>query len=70
MFVRCHFYFRDVFCTEQEVVRSVNGMVQTTVSVARALAPAASTSLFAYSQQTNWLGGDAVYLILMSLFDS
>jgi MFS family permease len=46
---------------------TVNGMAQTTVSITRAFGPASATSLFAYSLQTNWLGGNAVYLMLCIL---
>lgn len=46
---------------------SVNGMAQTSVSILRAVGPATSTSLFAFSLQTNLLGGNAVYPILMIL---
>jgi MFS family permease len=43
---------------------AVNGLSQTTVSVARALGPAVSTSLFSLSVEQNLLGGHAVYFIL------
>ncbi|KAJ6491890.1 major facilitator superfamily domain-containing protein [Mycena sanguinolenta] len=43
---------------------AVNGLGQTSVSVARAIGPAFSTSLFAVSLERNLLGGYAVYAIL------
>ncbi|KAJ7039692.1 major facilitator superfamily transporter [Mycena alexandri] len=42
---------------------SVNGLSQTSVSVARAIGPAMSTSLFSLSAQHNLLGGYMVYLV-------
>lgn len=46
---------------------ATNGLSQTTVSIARAIGPAMSTSLFSLSVQRNLLGGYAVYAILFSL---
>ncbi|KAF7341669.1 Efflux pump azaL [Mycena sanguinolenta] len=43
---------------------AVNGLGQTAVSVARAIGPALSTSLFSLSVERNLLGGYAVYAIL------
>ncbi|KAF7358943.1 Efflux pump azaL [Mycena sanguinolenta] len=43
---------------------AVNGLGQTSVSVARAIGPAFSTSLFAVSAERHLLGGYAVYVIL------
>lgn len=42
---------------------SVNGLGQTSVSVARAIGPALSTSLFALSVEHNLLRGHAVYVV-------
>ena len=42
---------------------ATNGLAQTTVSMARAIGPALSTSLFSYSVEKNLLGGFAVYVI-------
>ncbi|KAJ7888173.1 major facilitator superfamily domain-containing protein [Mycena olivaceomarginata] len=42
---------------------SVNGLGQTLVSVARAIGPALSTSLFSLSAEKNLLGGHAVYAV-------
>ena len=44
---------------------ATNGLAQTTVSIARALGPAFSTSLFAFSVQHNILGGFGVYALLL-----
>ena len=43
---------------------AVNGMAQTTASIARAVGPAASTALFAYSLDHNLLGGYGVFAVL------
>lgn len=43
---------------------ATNGLSQTTVSIARAIGPAMSTSLFSVSVEHNLLGGYAVYAIL------
>ena len=42
---------------------ATNGLSQTTVSIARAIGPALSTSLFSLSVEHNYLGGYAVYLV-------
>ncbi|EIW83691.1 MFS general substrate transporter [Coniophora puteana RWD-64-598 SS2] len=42
---------------------AVNGLAQTTASIARAIGPAVSTAAFAYSLDHNLLGGHAVYVI-------
>lgn len=49
---------------------ATNGLAQMTVSIARAIGPALSTSLFSYSVQHNILGGYGVYvpMIILSLF--
>jgi hypothetical protein len=46
---------------------ATNGLSQTTVSVARAIGPAISTSLFAFSLENNLLGGYAVYAFFFVL---
>ncbi|KAJ6534935.1 MFS general substrate transporter [Mycena capillaripes] len=46
---------------------SVNGLGQTSVSVARAIGPALSTSLFALSVDHNLLRGHAVYAIFFAI---
>jgi MFS family permease len=44
---------------------TANGLAQTSVSVARAIGPALSTSLFSLSVQHNLLGGYAVYAVFI-----
>lgn len=43
---------------------ATNGLAQTTVSIARAIGPAMTTSLFSFSVQHNLAGGYGVYLVL------
>jgi len=45
---------------------ATNGLAQTTVSLARAIGPALSTSLYSFSIQNNLVGGYGVYAILAS----
>lgn len=46
---------------------ATNGISQLAASVIRAIGPALSTSLFALSAERDWLGGRAVYVILVFL---
>ncbi|KAH9054522.1 MFS general substrate transporter [Lactarius vividus] len=46
---------------------ATNGAAQTMVSIQRAIGPAASTSLFAFSLENNILGGNFVYVVLLAL---
>ena len=46
---------------------ATNGLAQLAASIVRAIGPVLSTSLFAASAQHNWLGGTAVYLVLICL---
>ncbi|KAG1822969.1 MFS general substrate transporter [Suillus subaureus] len=46
---------------------AINGLGQTSSSVARAVGPAFATSLFAASKEHNLLGGNAVFVILFML---
>jgi len=49
---------------------ATNGLSQTSVSIARAIGPAMSTSLFSLSVRENWLGGYAVFVFfgVLSVF--
>jgi hypothetical protein len=51
----------------KNVLGAINGLGQTTASVARAIGPALATSLFAFSKEHNLLCGNAVFLILVIL---
>ncbi|KAG2070411.1 MFS general substrate transporter [Suillus decipiens] len=46
---------------------AINGLAQTSSSIARAVGPAFATSLFAASKEHNLLGGNAVFVILFML---
>ncbi|KIJ14300.1 Drug:H+ antiporter-1 family protein [Paxillus involutus ATCC 200175] len=46
---------------------TMNGLGQTTTSITRAIGPAMTTSLFAFSKEYNILGGNLVYIILAVL---
>ena len=60
-----------MYVTEAAPSRSslgaTNGLAQTTASVARAVGPALSTSLYSFSVQHNILGGYGVYAIFAFL---
>jgi hypothetical protein len=45
---------------------ATNGLAQMTASIVRAIGPAASTSMFAYSVQHKLMGGYAVYAVLIT----
>lgn len=46
---------------------AMNGLSQTTNSIARAFGPAAFSSMFAFSKERNILGGNLIYLNLLIL---
>jgi hypothetical protein len=46
---------------------TTNGVSQTSVSIARAIAPALATSLFSFSAEHDLLGGYAVYVVFFVL---
>ena len=48
-----------------QALGSVNGVAQTTASLAQAVGPAMANSLFAYTLQNDWLGGLGVYVIFI-----
>jgi len=60
----CIFMFVTASAPNKRSLGAVNGLSQTTVSVARAIGPAMATSLFSLSVDQNLLGGYAVYAIL------
>ncbi|KAG1751151.1 major facilitator superfamily domain-containing protein [Suillus lakei] len=51
----------------KNVLGVVNGLSQSSGSTARALGPALTTSLFAFSKKHNLLNGNAVYVVLIIL---
>ena len=46
---------------------SVNGLVQTLVSMVRAIGPAGTTALFSLSTDRHWMSGYAVYWMMCGL---
>ena len=46
---------------------ATNGLSQTTVSIARAIGPALSTSLFSFSVEKSILGGFGIYVVFATL---
>jgi len=61
------FMFTTSAAPNKRSLGATNGLSQTTGSIARAIGPALSTSLFSYSVETKLLGGYAVYIVLMTL---
>ncbi|EAU85271.2 hypothetical protein CC1G_10057 [Coprinopsis cinerea okayama7 len=61
----CIFMYITASAPNKQSLGATNGLSQTTVSVARAIGPALSTSLFSWSVQKNILGGYGVYAILL-----
>ncbi|KAG1746535.1 major facilitator superfamily domain-containing protein [Suillus paluster] len=51
----------------KNVLGAINGLGQTSSSVARAVGPALATSLFAFSKERNLLNGNAVFVVLIML---
>jgi hypothetical protein len=56
-------YFNDSAPTKA-TLGAVNGLAQTTASTVRTFAPLTASSLFAFSQQHNLLGGTLVYWVV------
>jgi hypothetical protein len=51
----------------KNVLGAINGLGQTSASMARAFGPALATSLFAFSKEYDVLNGNAVYVVLIML---
>ncbi|KAG1860689.1 major facilitator superfamily domain-containing protein [Suillus subalutaceus] len=58
------FMFVTASAPTKNVLGAVNGMGQTTVSIAHAVGPMFAASIFAFSKDHNILGGHAVYVVL------
>ncbi|KAJ2934959.1 hypothetical protein H1R20_g2101, partial [Candolleomyces eurysporus] len=63
----CIFMYVTASAPNKRSLGATNGLSQTTASVARAIGPALSTSLYSFSIQYNILGGYAVYAVLAGL---
>ncbi|KAF5327242.1 hypothetical protein D9619_004767 [Psilocybe cf. subviscida] len=61
----CIFMYVTESAPDRRSLGAVNGLAQTTVSMARAVGPALSTSLFSLSIQHNIMGGYGVYFIMI-----
>lgn len=61
----CIFMYITASAPNKRSLGATNGLSQTTVSIARAIGPALSTSLFSWSVEKNILGGYGVYVILI-----
>lgn len=61
----CIFVYITTAAPCKRSLGATNGLSQTTVSIARAIGPALSTSLFSISVEKNILGGYGVYAILI-----
>lgn len=65
--VGCIFMYVAASAPNRRSLGGTNGLAQVAASVVRAIGPAMSTSLFAASVEYGWLGGYAVYVILVFL---
>ncbi|TEB39446.1 MFS general substrate transporter [Coprinellus micaceus] len=63
----CIFMFVTASAPNKRSLGATNGLSQTTVSMARAIGPALSTSLYSFSIEYNILGGYGVYAVLAFL---
>ncbi|KAF8220943.1 MFS general substrate transporter [Tricholoma matsutake] len=63
----CVFIYITASVPSKRSLGAVNGLSQTTVSIARAIGPALTTSLYSLSVEHKILGGYAVYTILFAL---
>ncbi|KAG1748652.1 MFS general substrate transporter [Suillus lakei] len=61
------FMFITASAPTNTVLGAINGLGQTSASMARAFGPALATSLFAASKEHNLLGGNAVFVVLLVL---
>lgn len=70
MLYGCILMFITAAAPNRRSLGATNGLAQMTASIVRAIGPAASTSMFAYSVQHNLMSGYAVYavFIVMTVF--
>ncbi|KAG1748654.1 major facilitator superfamily domain-containing protein [Suillus lakei] len=61
------FMFITASAPTKNVLGAINGLGQTSASMARAFGPALATSLFSASKEHNLLGGNAVFVVLLVL---
>ena len=65
--IGCTFLYVAASAPNRQSLGATNGLAQLAASIVRAIGPAMSTSLFALSVERDWLGGRAVYFILVTL---
>jgi len=63
----CVFMFITASAPSKNVLGSINGMGQTSASIARAIGPAMATSMYAFSKEHHILGGHAAFVWLVLL---
>lgn len=63
----CILMFITAAAPNKRSLGATNGLAQMTASIVRAIGPAASTSMFAYSIQHKLMGGYAVYAVLVTI---
>ncbi|RDX57347.1 MFS general substrate transporter [Lentinus brumalis] len=63
----CIFIFVTSAAPNKTSIGATNGIAQLAASVVRAIGPAAATSLFALSVESNWVNGYGVYAIFIVL---
>ncbi|KAG0699251.1 MFS transporter [Suillus ampliporus] len=63
----CILMFITAAAPNKRSLAATNGLAQMTGSIVRAVGPAMSTSMFAYSVQHNLMGGYAVYAVLVTM---
>jgi MFS family permease len=66
-FIGCMFIFVTSAAPSKTSLGTLNGISQTTISIIRAIGPAAATSLFAVSIERHLLGGWFVYVVLTTV---
>ncbi len=67
MALGCIFIFVTSAAPNKTSIGATNGIAQLAASVVRAIGPAAATSLFALSVESNWVNGYGVYAIFIVL---
>ncbi|KAG8221011.1 major facilitator superfamily domain-containing protein [Butyriboletus roseoflavus] len=63
----CVFMFITASAPSKNTLGSINGMGQTSASIARAIGPAMATSMYAFSKQHHIFGGQATFICLILL---
>ncbi|KAG1770919.1 major facilitator superfamily domain-containing protein [Suillus occidentalis] len=63
----CILMFITAAAPNKRSLGATNGLAQMTASIARAIGPAMSTSMFAYSIQHKFMNGYAVYAVLVTI---